>query len=469
MFRIINYFNIIIMEVIGVLFAVIGLLIFYYLIKSLFFSSGTSKLERDIETIEFFSDELKNFNIKEDNERIINIIKEIESKNSSSDFLKSHHNIDKFFYKFCFHPNVYNSIMSPQDDIKSLVAITLLRSRFGELSFSLSLFTSFLNKELNLDFILKGNLLINNSNNTTHAFPEYHLTYGVDDENYLVILGFDINNLNIVNENGFLSLARTFIINVENGLPENIFVLVQNPLGFVFREVFENGASGIVLNPSINIEDENNSINYQPLIQYLENKVIVKTDDVIQNDFSILIFQFIYDFLYKELINKKDNTCDLITGVSLDLEKALFFELFIKFFNNNNVNAYYDLENGLIILPELNEDFFIWTYDYEEWEFNSKMYQIIINNKKPDHIDNTAPIIHSLIVLLDDDNIVQSIFVVEFPLIRDNPILKSLNEKGHDLIDVRYLMGEVSIEEYNIMGYESEFADALIHTHYREF
>lgn len=259
-------------EFLAVLLGLFGLTIIYFLFKALL--SNKNQEYEDLKTqirMQQTLDEmnkLKSGSYQDETTKVI--FDRIKSSKVYQDLLKDRNAMDTLFYQFCFHPNVYSSIMDRSDEKISEIALSLLRSRLGEFPFSKSLFTSFLNKELKLRFTLENGIIIESITKERYKFLEYQIPYGEVDNNYLNILEFDKDKLGLIKQKDFLSLARAFIINVENGLPSNIFVLVQSLLGFSVREVYPDSISSRILDLSQDPEEE--SINYYELIQYLQSK-----------------------------------------------------------------------------------------------------------------------------------------------------------------------------------------------------
>lgn len=257
---------------VAVIFGLFGLSALYFLFKTLSSNSNQEheNLRRQLwiqQTLDQMK-KLKSGGYQDEATKVI--LDRMKSSKAYQDLLKEHYEIDKLFYQFCFHPNIYNSIMDRSDEKISVIAASLLRSRLGEFPFSNSLFTSFLNKELKMSFELKNGVLIDANNEEQYFFSEYQIPFGDKGNNYLNIMEFDKDRLRQSKEKEFLSLARAFIINVENGLPKNIFVLVESLLGNTIREVFADSNSSRILDLSPN--PDNRSINYFELIQHLQSQ-----------------------------------------------------------------------------------------------------------------------------------------------------------------------------------------------------
>jgi len=259
-----------------VIFVIISVIFLYYFFKFIFSGNNKkSKLEKDLDLIKYMVENSKESSLK--------MFKESSAYDSITERVKQYKNektnkvfneqltIDKLFYRFCFHKNVYTSIISPNDNHIAQIVLQLVRNRLGETSFSTSIFTSFLNKELNLNYIYQDETLTNIDNGDYFNFIDFNIPIDSSGKNYLNILEIE-KDLIEVDFIKTLSVARAFILNIIDGLPKRIFVLNESPIGFTIREVLANEISNQFLMFNEKIGDEDYSLIYFKLIKSLEEE-----------------------------------------------------------------------------------------------------------------------------------------------------------------------------------------------------
>lgn len=256
-----------------VIFVIISVIFLYYFFKFIFSGNKEkSKLEKDLDLIKYVAenskeDSLKMFKESSAYDSITEMITEMakQNKNDNKAFYEKL-TIDNLFYKFCFHKNVYKSIITPSDNAKAQIALELVMNRLERKSFSTSVFTSFLNKELNLNYVYQDETLTNIENGDYYDFIDFNIP--VEGNNYINILEIE-KDLIEVDFKSKLSAAKAFILYIIDGLPTKIFVLIESPIGFTIREVLANEISNQVLMYDEKIDDEDYSLIYFKLIKYL--------------------------------------------------------------------------------------------------------------------------------------------------------------------------------------------------------